>query len=187
MKPVLYHLRERGFRSVIYLEDFLCFGSSSKECSKNISRFIINEHKNSLTPSRSCRFLGFIFDSEQFSVSIPLDKRKRLLQRTRAIFNKRSCNIRFFTSFIGSLSSVCPAVQYGLLHTKIFEREKFLALSVSDDNFEAGMRLLALIKEDLLWWESIFLDFSQLNFVRSGTFKLEIFTDASLSGWGAVC
>lgn len=43
------------------------------------------------------------------------------------------------------------------------------------------------IREELLWWKQIFLDPSQCNIIRSGKFTLEIFSDASLTGWGAVC
>ncbi|XP_026823727.1 uncharacterized protein LOC113561474 [Ooceraea biroi] len=49
------------------------------------------------------------------------------------------------------------------------------------------MTLPPEIKEDLLWWKAIFSDTSQCNNIRSGQFATEIFTDASLTGWGAVC
>ncbi|KYN12063.1 hypothetical protein ALC57_15771 [Trachymyrmex cornetzi] len=49
------------------------------------------------------------------------------------------------------------------------------------------MALPPSIKEDLLWWENIFANPTQSNIIRSGRFALEIFTDASLTGWGAIC
>lgn len=49
------------------------------------------------------------------------------------------------------------------------------------------MRLPVSIQKDLIWWQNIFSDKSQRNFIRSGNFKLEIFSDASLTEWGAVC
>lgn len=58
---------------------------------------------------------------------------------TLEIRNKTSCKIRVLASFIDSLVAVCPAVQYGILHTKSLE--KFLALIASEDNFEARMSL----------------------------------------------
>lgn len=74
--------------------------------------FIVNEHKSMLSPSRACRFLGFLFDSEDFSVSIPLDKRRKLLDMTLSFLDMKSCRIRVFASYIGSLISVRPAVRY---------------------------------------------------------------------------
>lgn len=196
LKPVVFSLREKGFFSVVYLDDFLLIAPSYRECSKNVSTtvdllsslgFIVNTQKSKLTPSRSCRFLGFVFDTIHFSISIPPDKREKLLQLTCDILDLKSCKIRVFASFIGSLISVCPAVQYGILRTKILEREKFLALSLADNDFEAKMLLPLSIREDLVWWKNIFSCISQTNVIRSGTFVLEIFTDASLTGWGAVC
>lgn len=73
------------------------------------------------------------------------------------------------------------------MHTKIIEREKFLVLSTAEDNFEAEMVLLASIQDDLFWWRNVFFDLSQHNVTRSGQFAPEIFTDASLTGSGAVC
>lgn len=49
------------------------------------------------------------------------------------------------------------------------------------------MTLPSSIREDLLWWKNIFANTFQRNIIRSGIFSLEIFTDASPTGWGAVC
>lgn len=196
LKPVIHCLREQGFLCVVYLDDFLLVANSYDRSRDNIRTtlqllsdlgFVINYSKSMLTPSKSCRFLGFIFDTSTFSVSIPPDKRAKLITLTRSMLHTKSCKIRRFASFIGSLVSVCPAVKYGMLHTKILEREKFLALASANDNFDARMKLPAVIRDDLWWWLTVFQDPSQSNIIRSGRFELEIFTDASLTGWGAVC
>lgn len=196
LKPVLSTLRERGFLSVVYLDDFLLIAPSRQDCQKNITAtinllqslgFLINKNKSVLVPSKSCRFLGLILDSGEFAISIPTEKRRILLERTTAMLSLRKYTIRFLASYIGSLIAVCPAVQYGLLHTKPLEREKYLALGAAEENFEAIMKLPDPIRRDLLWWKSIFADTSQRNYIRSGLFTLEIFTDASLTGWGTVC
>lgn len=70
--------------------------------------------------------------------------------------NKSKCSIKDFASLIGSLISVCPAVQYGLLHTKLFEREKFLALRKNNDNYSSFMSLPNHLKKDFDWWFNIF-------------------------------
>ncbi|KYM94552.1 hypothetical protein ALC62_14809 [Cyphomyrmex costatus] len=49
------------------------------------------------------------------------------------------------------------------------------------------MSLPASIREDLLWWKNVFTDYAQHNKIRSGLFIREIFSAASLTGWGAVC
>ncbi|XP_011859982.1 PREDICTED: uncharacterized protein LOC105557372 [Vollenhovia emeryi] len=49
------------------------------------------------------------------------------------------------------------------------------------------MNISAGLAPDIQWWIKIFSDSNQTNAIRSGTPTREIFTDASLSGWGAAC
>lgn len=194
LRPVVTYLRERGHQSIVYLDDFLFLGSSTNECQANIIAstnllqslgFVINYSKSRLNPSARCKYLGFIFDSDKQSISIPPSRREKLLRLTSSMANRTGCSIREFASFIGSLISVCPAVQYGLLYTKEFEREKFLALNKCDDNYSAGMKIPSHLQEDFRWWIRIFSNPKQFNKIRSGKFAREIFSDASLNGWGA--
>jgi len=68
MRPVISYLRQRGFQSVIYLDDFLFLGSSPEECQANVNAslnlllslgFRINYSKSHLQPSNTCKYLGF--------------------------------------------------------------------------------------------------------------------------------
>lgn len=147
-KNFLSTLREKDFLSVVYLDEFFLIAPSFQKYAENIST-TTNVHKCVLTPTMSCRFLSFIFDTELKIVSIPLERRHKLLQSTLSVLNKKSCMIRWFVSYIGSLITICPAIQYGIMCTKIMKKEKFLALSVAEDNFEAEMVLPASIH---LFW-----------------------------------
>ena len=35
-RPVVFYIRKLGFRSVLYLDDFLLFGYSFEECENNV-------------------------------------------------------------------------------------------------------------------------------------------------------
>lgn len=50
-------------------------------------------------------------------------------------------------------------------------------------NFDAKITLSNQIVPDLMWWKSSI--FSTFNDIKQDSFSLEIFTDASLTGWGA--
>ena len=68
---------------------------------------------------------------------------------------------------------------------KDLEREKMLTLRENNDNFEAVMTLSEKVQEDLAWWKShIMLIY---NPIRGYEYKIEIFSDASQSGWGTCC
>lgn len=88
---------------------------------------------------------------------------------------------------IGSLVSIFPAVQYSPLYIKRFEREKFLALESYPMEYSRRMLIPAYLREDFDWWLNVFSDNSQSNSIRSDSFACEIFSDASLTGWGASC
>jgi len=103
LKPVLCSLRKRGFLSVVYLDDFLLIASSYSQCVKNVSAtmnllvslsFTINNRKSVLTPTKTCRFLGFLFDTKHFVITIPPDRRDNLLSMTLNMLSRDSCKIR---------------------------------------------------------------------------------------------
>ncbi|CAD6224525.1 GSCOCG00011784001-RA-CDS, partial [Cotesia congregata] len=159
MNPVISLLREKGYLSVVYIDDFLLIGYNKQECLSNIQKtillleslgFIINKQKSNFEPSHKQKFLGFILNSANMRIELPKAKKTN------------------FASFIGILGSLCPAARYGWVYMKNLEREKFLAL-----------------EKNLNWWKQnmnkIFMP------IKNHKFTLEIFSDASLTGWGASC
>lgn len=86
---------------------------------------------------------------------------------------------------MGNITAACPAVQYGWVYSKGFERQKYLALLKSGGNYDAKIRLSAILNPDFDWWESSLSD--AINPIRQQKYTLEIFSDASLTGWGAAC
>jgi len=120
LRPVVAYFRNRGYQSVIDLDDFLLLGSSKDECRSNIRvtvnllqslGFVINHAKSHLEPSTRRKFLGFIFDSDNQTIMIPPRRREKLLSLTSNMARRTSGSIRILASLIGSLVSVCPAVQ----------------------------------------------------------------------------
>lgn len=192
MKPIIQNLRSEGIICVNYLDDFLILGNSEKECFKNVSKacellkslgFIINGEKSSLKPETKFKFLGFFFNTLELSIELPIEKRVRIRQKISYLRKCKRIKIREFAQLIGTLTSACPAVKYGWLYTKKFERAKFLALSQNNENFDAFMYIGEELIPDLEWWYHNI--FSSKNSMKNDQFDLEIFIDASLSGWGA--
>lgn len=87
--------------------------------------FVINYEKSDTMLSESCKFLGFILNSKDMNLELPEDKREKIYTITENISRKSEISIREFAKFTGTLTAACPAVQYGWLHTKCFEREKY--------------------------------------------------------------
>lgn len=193
-KPVISILRSQGISCVVYLDDFCILGSSEQQCAVNVKitvklllslGFVINFEKSCLKPSQNCKFLGFVFNSVEMLIKLPLEKRIRIRDFVKLLQHKRSIKIREFAKFIGLLISVCPAMKYGWLYTKVFEREKCLALMKSNQNYDAIMGLPSHLKNDLCWWQEKIM--VACNNVIKDVYSLEIFTDSSLTGWGVYC
>lgn len=164
------------------------------ECIKNVNEtiklleclgFIVNYEKSVLRPSQICKFLGFNYDSTNLTISLPLDKRDKINHLIQKFRKLPRCTIREYAQLIGVLISACPATNYGWLYTKILERQKFLVLQKYNGNYEAKINLPEVILNDLNWWQSQI--YTTSSFMRTSHFKLEIYTDASRTGWGAVC
>lgn len=194
LKPVLSVLREQGYLSVAYLDDFLLLGSSYMQCHNNVVHtmaflrelgFIINLTKSCIIPRQRCKYLGYIYNSVDLSISLPDKKRKSLFCSINNMLSKQSCTIREFARFIGTLVAACPAVRYGWLYTKLFERVKYEALRRAAGDYNSKMTIPASISPDCQWWRSA-LPVSK-NYIRLSQYALEIFSDASTTGWGIYC
>ncbi|KAK3101647.1 hypothetical protein FSP39_005170 [Pinctada imbricata] len=76
------------------------------------------------------------------------------------------------------------AVEYGKLFYRSLERSKIRSLRASSGDFDAFMVVNSDMKSDLLWWiENVS---SQQRKIDHGQCDLTIYSDASMSGWGAV-
>lgn len=194
MKPIVNYLRSKGYKSVIYLDDILCIGKNFDSCKQNLKAtenlllrlgFTISYKKSQLIPSTSCKFLGFIIDSLLYQIKPTVDKVGKVSIMINKMLTKRSCSVREFANFIGTLVSLCPAAAYGFAHTKILEREKCLALILCGNNYDSQMSIPNSVHPEIVWWRKNLN--SLCNPIRTFKFEAEIFTDSSLEGWGAVC
>lgn len=192
LKPVMEYLRyTHGLISVIYLDDIFCVGRTFSECKNNVTLtktllesvgFLINFEKSCFEPKTICKFLGFMFDSKRMLLELPNSKKSKIKSRLTTFLNLKKCSLREFARFVGLLVSACPAIRYSWVYTKYFEQFKFVCL-LKNPNYDQIIELPEIIKPDIIWWlNHIDYGFNQLDCEE---FDLEIFSDASTSGWGA--
>ena len=192
LKPVMRFLRKRGYISGIYLDDLLCIGNTYEECEKNVKEtisllqklgFIINYKKSKLIPSTSCTYLGAEINSNECIIKLTKKKRENIIKNLKELLEKESWKIVEFAKVIGKLVAACPMIEYGWLYTKAMEREKLYALNKSQGNYNKYMTISEDVKTDINWWlQKIPKGFKCFKPIQ---YKITIFTDASLSGWGA--
>lgn len=194
LKPVAAYLRKRGLTSVFYLDDILLIGRSYEKCIDNIQKtatllqelgFIINEKESMTIPTQRCKYLGLVFDSKKMSIELTEEKIHRTIDLLNKFSKRSHCTIREFAAFMGTLVSRCSALQYGMIYVRRFEKERLRALKVNHKNFDAKMIISAELEEDFAWWKRNILVASAP--MTEPVYNLEIFSDASLTGWGVFC
>ncbi|CAK1601012.1 unnamed protein product [Parnassius mnemosyne] len=120
LKPVVEYFRLNNIITVIYLDDLLLFGNSYAESNKNIVfiknvfenlGLLIKYEKSCLVPSTKCKFLGFIFDSVNMRLELPDDKRLKIYNLLMKFMSTINCNLREYAKFLGTLISICPAIE----------------------------------------------------------------------------
>ena len=101
------------------------------------------------------------------------------------MYECKKCKIREIDQLIGTLIAACPGAKYGMLYTKRLERDKYHALLNNNNNFNKKMIVSREMKADIIWWiNNVSIT---KNPIRESIYRIEIFSDASLSGWGVVC
>lgn len=195
LKPVITLLRQQSIMCVIYLDDILIMGSSKSKCLLAVNKtinllqnlgFIINREKSNLIPSKELTFLGYTFNTSLMSMHLPLEKSAAVRNSLITLRKHPSCTIRHFASVIGKLVAACPAIAYGWVHIKVFERAKYLLLKHHNKNYNTPITLPPYLNSDLDWWiRNITQSSEKIEITK--TFSTVIFSDASKSGWGAHC
>ncbi|XP_051159201.1 uncharacterized protein LOC127280329 [Leptopilina boulardi] len=119
------------------------------------------------------------------TLELPIEKRQKIKNMLSRLLSDRKIKIQNLAESIGVLVAACPAVAYGWLYYKELELVKRKALNLFDNNPNKITNLSDSAISDLKWWDSQI--FVTKNKIRTSTFDLEIFSDASKSGWGATC
>ena len=116
-------------------------------------------------------------------LKLPQVIRQKILHLLNSLSALENCTIRQWASFVGFVSSCCVAVQYGRLYTKNSKLIKSSALQKNGGDFEARMNLPSSLREDYEWWKDNISEAT--NPIRQQKFVREIFSDASMTYWGA--
>lgn len=192
-KPIVSFLRRKQIFLVVYLDDLLIIAKDKYKCQLDTNTvtkllkslgFLINTEKSNLVPSQEIKFLGFIYNTHNMTMSLPQDKIISLRNIIQKISKKSQIKIRTFASLVGSLAAACPVIKYGWVHIKLLERDKYLNLHNNNSNYDKHMLISKESKHELNWWLK---HITNVQDIKPKSFTIEIFTDASTSGWGASC
>ena len=191
LKVPLSFLRLKGVKNSAWLDDILLVASSYSASADSISYskslleslgFIIKTSKSNLIPSQSLLHVGFIWDTVNYTVSIPHDKVKGLKALCFHALS-RPPSLRFLARIIGTIDSFKFGCPIAPLHYRSLQQDLIKHLT-PDPNWNSLLSLSSSAIADLRWWLECDLDLRPSPLASfSPTHQIE--TDASLEGWGA--
>ena len=166
LKPVFSYLRSQfGHTCLGYIDDSFYLEDSYTECEEAKLRamqlfvslgFKIHPEKSVIIPTQILEFLGFILNSILMSVTLTNKKAVKILQLCQkfSLPNKRF-TIREVASFLGTLVSSFPGVEFGPLHYRHIEVDKEANLKLNQGNLDSLLTLSHDSLEEIHWWSAM--------------------------------
>ena len=165
MKPVFAYLRSQfGHTYLGYIDDSLYLEDSYMECELATLRavqliisldFKVHPEKSVIIPTQTLEFPGFVLDSLRMMETLTSKKVDKILQLCQKFSHpNKQFTIREVASFLGTLVSSFPGVQFGPLHYRQIEVDKERNLKLNQGKFDALMTLSCDSLSEGCWWFS---------------------------------
>ena len=175
-----------------YIDDLITCSSSFTKCKFNVKRcakvpysseFIVHPVKSVFAPTKCVKYLGFIMNSENMTISLS-DVKKQKKSLCTDILNEDFPVIQKAASLLGKISSCFFTVQFWHLHYRLLARDKHQAMKFQKANFDEKVITFSARKDGIYWWlDNISIAF---NVILKGNSELALIPDASQLAWGAV-
>ena len=190
MRVVLTYLRRLGIRIAAWIDDFFIAAPSRSACQDHAFRtirtfeelgFRPNTGKSRLVPSQRISHLGLVWDSIEYSVSVPADKIEGVKAKCQTALSSR-VSVHFLSSVLGSIEYFRWGFPHAALHYRRLQR---FVNSCLDRGLSYDSRVSASSDAlvDLTWWSRVG-DSLPPRSLSPFAASLELYCDASLSGWG---
>lgn len=193
LRPVLRWARAQGIRLYAYLDDLLIAARSKEQAIRDTARvqrklqelgFLINTAKSHTTPTQVLQHLGFIINTKEMTLSVPGDKIRDIRREAAKMIHKGKATLRQLSSFIGKTNAMTAAIFPARLRSQHL-------LQLRNSSQEAGLgwgdtvQITTKAMDDLVWWRRGLQTWNGQCWIPQQT-ALDVYTDASDTGWGIV-
>ena len=194
-KPLVQFLRQLGIYLIIYLDDLLIASPGKPQLLEDLSTvfwlftalgFLINLPKSITEPTQSIEFLGFVIDSAQMTVTLPPHKVESIQKEASQILTLETVQIKTLGHLIGTLVATKPAIPLAPLHFRSLQDLKVQTLRCHKASYHTTVHLSQEAQRDLQWWATQLPTHCSNSIVKTEA-SVVIESDASKSGWGAIC
>ena len=188
-------LRERGIRMIIYIDDMLIMAESETLLEDHVAAtvyllenlgFIINYPKSILEPRTTLEFLGFQVDSSSMELKLPGNKLKNIRGEARRILASSHTSALELSRVLGKMNAATRAISVAPLFYRHLQAQLQSVLNCSNQNYNTRILLSEDAREELQWWTTHFTNWNGRSLIAKKP-NITLETDASRTGWGAVC
>ena len=193
MTVIATFLRRRAITLHPYLDDWLVRNQNRQRLLEhrhfilpliNSLGLIINYEKSDLVPAQVFTFIGMEFLTHTNIVRVPQIRQMKILETVRMFSHKTSVSARDFLSLLGQLNAAADLVMLGWLHLRPLQISLRNQWKPQNIPYSHQICMTTEILQHLKWWLQEDL-YHQGIPLRIYSPSHTIFTDASLSGWGA--
>ena len=133
LRPVMAILRQRGMRSIIFIDDILLIAQSPQELldqTREVTQllqlpgFRINWEKSVLTPCQEITYLGFLINSKLMMIYLPEKKRQAIIEDCRTALSQELVSVRTLARIIGRMTAAAQAIAIAPLHYRKLQYAK---------------------------------------------------------------
>jgi len=197
LRPVIAWLRQRGYSILPYMDDFACTLDKDGTVSKAeataarataVALFAelgihVHPSKGTVDGTTRLEILGFVIDTDRCLLLLPPARRHRVTRAAHSLLraaatHRRWVPTRALQQFCGLAGSCALAVPMSRMRL----RSLFDGLTC----FRARSRLPSRALSDLLWWSELGSAVAVGRALFQPPVTMELDTDASSYGWGAV-
>ena len=145
MKIRISVMRELNVRLIIFLDDILLMTSTKKELIQARNTlifllqtlgFLINKNKSVFNSCQFLQFLGVEINSKEINVSLPQEKKDKIISQYQGILKEKSVSTRELTLVLVRLSSTVIAVLTAALQYRAIQRQQIAELA-NTKNFDS--------------------------------------------------
>ena len=191
-KCVLTFLRKKGLRISAWFDDIILMANSVSLLLEHLKYtmttikslgFIPNMEKSMLVPSQEIYHLGFVWNSVNLTLAVPVNKVSNLkILCSQALAH--SVSLRFLNQILGIIKNFRLGYTYAALHYRGIQKD--VAFHISNDfNWDDRILLSDSAIADLNWWKEC-SDSLPPKSISPFVPDLTITTDSSESGWGGI-
>ena len=181
-------LRQRGYRVIVYLDDYLIVHQDKNVLERQAIETVkllhylgwnINFKKSILTPQREIEYLGVLWDTVQNKKFLSNNKIQSMRRKISEILNQKKASLRQLQSLIGLMNFACFVIPQGRLN---FRRLLNYSNKLPKDMPDKQFPLVESILPEMQWWLENVQKHSKIHPPTIANF---LTTDASDLGWGA--